>query len=166
MWLLTSSRFLIVWYDKSRHVLHSSTSSPSLLFLLQLSHLSGLGTNPLWFLADWTQLPLQLCRIWLLQLNVNVCWWRFFMKTDAEPWSGARMHSAVAHFSGSNTLILSWSPPESQDKGHMPHILSGKLPDVWPCRPPAMFTILTSVIQRSELVIKPHNKHTTHWADW
>lgn len=39
-----------------------------------------------------------------------------------------------------------------------------KSTDVWPQRTPAVFTVVTSVIRRLKLVIKPHDKHTTHWA--
>lgn len=40
----------------------------------------------------------------------------------------------------------------------MSYMTAGNPRDVSPCRPPAMFTIITYVIQRSKLVVKPHDK--------
>lgn len=89
---------------------------------------------------------------------------------------GGRIQSPVVYISRDHPLsqaalladkILIIVSQDAQPESIISYIYISQLkpPDVWPWRPPAMFTVITSVIRRSKLVIIPHDKHTTHWTD-
>lgn len=161
MGLLTLSRFLI-WPDTTRAGASSAPPPPPACCSCCCNWVTSAVRGPVHF-GFWQHSRLNAASFYrsagsgFSGLNVDLCWCHLFIKTDAEPWGSYQRNQTFRFWAG--------SLPESQDKGQVTYF-SGKLPDVWPWRPPAMFTIITSVIQRSKLVIKPHNKHTTHWADW
>lgn len=108
--------------------------------------------NSVWLLAAWTILPLRLRWIWLHHVTMTICHCSFLMK---KKWNPVR----VVNFCGLHPLTVEVSQINNTTKCHI----------VWQGTPwclTAMFTVITSVIQRFKLVIKPHDKNTTHWADW
>lgn len=154
---LTTSSFVIVC------VIYMAAGSPQCFRM-----------NPVRFLAAWTLLTLLLCWIWLLHLSMAVCQCGSLMKTTTESWRGDQREAKCSQSRVSFSLSFSqlttstdwgWSLANrrlvSQDKQQSKNVTkdSRKPPNVSPCRPHAMFTVITSVTQRSKSVIKP----TTRW---
>lgn len=105
--------------------------------------------------------------IWLLHLSRTVCWVRSLMKRAMESWRGTRGRQNVVScgllFQWMTSTDSGWSLANKRQENVIHD--SRKPPDVSPYTmpAPAMFTIITSVIQRSQLVIQPYDKPTTHW---
>lgn len=126
-----------------------------------------LRMNTVWFLAAWTLLSLLLCWIWLHHSSMTVCRCCSLMKTAMETWRGARgrPECTVVLLTQEGLLLIKDLWPRTKHN-KMSYIIAGK-----PLR--SHYADLLQCLQsfhlsskRSKPVIKPHDKHTTHWACW